>query len=369
MSIVSSLLSSILRVFKRVFLNKGYSIFSICRQRRLTETVDMSFLENLVQLEALAEEQPSGSVLRCTNFDPEKDATKLREAVRGLGTDEKTIINILSCRRNKQRQQIKNVYKQCYGRDLKEDLEADTSGDFGKLVSALMVPPKTYDCINLRASVQGIGTNEISLSEIMCSRDNHEMRQIRAQYKNLYKIELEDDLKADTSGNYQRLLVSLCNADRDETTEVNLRRAEEDAKILYDSGEGRMGTDESAFNLVFAKRSYAQLRATFSEYYRLGSKDIVESIKSEFSGDIRDALLAIVECARCKPAFFAHRLNNAMHGLGTDDDALIRIIVSRSEVDMTQIKKAFSIMYQNSLSEWIEGDTSGDYRKLLLELI
>jgi hypothetical protein len=69
-----------------------------------------------------------------------------------------------------------------------------------------------------------------------------------------------------------------------------------------------------------------------------------------------------------RPYYFAERLHRCMQGAGTNDDTLIRVIVSRSEVDLVQIKQEFQRQFGQSLEAWIQGDTSGDYRKVLMML-
>ncbi|KAL5488534.1 hypothetical protein EMCRGX_G017486 [Ephydatia muelleri] len=89
------------------------------------------------------------------------------------------------------------------------------------------------------------------------------------------------------------------------------------------------------FNTILGTRSYVQLRATFEEYEKVAHKDIGKSVDSEVSGDLKRGYLCIVQCVHSRASYFADRLYRSMKGLGTDDDCLIRIVVSRSEGTVT----------------------------------
>ena len=62
------------------------------------------------------------------------------------------------------------------------------------------------------------------LIEILASRTNAEIVQIKAAYKKDIGRDLEKDLMSETSGHFKRLLVSLTNACRDESSPPNLVR-------------------------------------------------------------------------------------------------------------------------------------------------
>ena len=68
------------------------------------------------------------------------------------------------------------------------------------------------------------------------------------------------------------------------------------------------------------------------------------------------------------PEYFATRINKALKGMGTKDALLIRILVTRDELDMPQIKEAYKRLYKKDMIKDIESDTSGDYKRLLVEL-
>ena len=62
----------------------------------------------------------------------------------------------------------------------------------------------------------------------------------------------------------------------------------------------------------------------------------------------------LVRCVRNTPAYFATKLYKSMKGLGTDDSTLIRVVVTRCEVDMIVIKQEFERQYRKTLASFIK---------------
>ncbi|XP_052059323.1 annexin A4-like isoform X3 [Mytilus californianus] len=314
-------------------------------------------------------QKTEGTLKPSKNFNAENDANILRKAMKGFGTDEKAIIDVLAFRSGEQRQQIRTMFKTMFGKDLIKELKSELGGKFEDCVVALMMPWDEFDAYELKRAMKGVGTDEDAMIEILCSRTNKQIQEIIATYKRLYSRKLEDDIISDTSGHFKRLMVSMASGGRMENQTVDPTKAQQDAQRLLQAGEKKLGTDESTFNAIMASQSYEQLRAVFDAYHKMAGKDIEQSIKSEMSGNLEIGMLAIVRVVKNRPAYFAQKLYHSMKGLGTDDRTLIRIVVTRAEVDMVQIKQEFQRLYGKSLDTFIREDTSGDYKKVLMALV
>ncbi|XP_028815440.1 annexin A6 isoform X2 [Denticeps clupeoides] len=308
-----------------------------------------------------------GTIFPAANFDPASDSQALRKAMKGFGTDEDAIINIVAQRSNAQRQEIRQAFKSLLGRNLMADLKSELSKNLCRLILGLMMTPAEFDAKMMKKAMEGAGTDEHALIEILVTRSNQQIHEMNAAYEEVYKKSLEDDIKSDTSGHFLRILVSLVQGAREEGP-ADMDRAREDAQALADACNDDSSEMEMKFMSILCTRSFPHLRRVFQEFVRCTNKDVELIIKKEMSGDVKNAMFAIVRSVKNQPSYFADRLYKAMKGLGTDDRALIRIMVSRSECDLFNIRKEFKESHEASLHEFIQGDTSGDYRKTLLML-
>ena len=297
------------------------------------------------------------------------DADVLKAAFKGVGCDKKKIIEDTENRTNAQRMQIKEAYKAAYGRDLMKDLKSELHGHLEDGVLALFTDPIEYDADELRAAMKGIGTNEDTLIEIISSRPPQVLRRVIEKYKEKFNRDLEADVKSETSGTLRTLLIALLQCNRGSNTNPNQAQCAEIAQEIYKAGEKKLGTDESTFNKYFCTLSPHELAAVSREYHKLTGHTILQAIDKEFSGDSKKTLKTIVYAVLSPSEYFATRVNYAVKGLGTKDHLLIRVLVSRSEIDMPQIKQYYRQLYGKDMVADIKGDVSGEYQNLLVSLV
>lgn len=234
------------------------------------------------------------TVVAAAPFDAAADAQALRSAMKGFGTDEQEIIDILTGRTNLQRQTIRGIYEAEFERDLVDDLKSELGGKFEDVIVGLMMPPVEYLCKQLHAAMAGMGTEESTLVEVLCTKSNEEMAEIVAAYEERYQRPLAEQMCSETSGFFRRLLTLIVTGVRDGLdTPVDAAEAKDQAAQLYSAGEAKLGTDEEVFNRIMSHASFPQLRLVFEEYKELSGQTIEQAIKHEMSDELHEAMMAI----------------------------------------------------------------------------
>ena len=300
-----------------------------------------------------------------------KAAEDLRKAMEGFGTDEEHLILVVTSNKTQERLKIKKAYEEKYKKNLIDDLKSELSGKFEDAMVALFKEPVEYDCECIYNAMKGAGTDENCLIEVIASRPNWLLEKIKKKYSELYKKELVDDIKGDTSGDFQKILEGILRCKRSEVKEINKENCEKIAKELNETNEeGWVVNDESSvFYKYIMNSSPKELSAIAREYYRLSGKTIIDGIENNFKGDAKDLLKSILYSLVSPSEYFATRIKKAIEGFGTDNKTLIRILITRCEVDMNIIKKYYKQLYNKEMIEDIKNDISGDYQKLMIELI
>lgn len=309
------------------------------------------------------------TVVPVRDFDPARDAARIDTAIKTKGVDEQTVIDILTRRSWEQRKEICFEYERFARKDLAAALKGALSGSLEALMLGLLKSPAEYDAAELKASMKGLGTDEETLIELVCSRSNDEMLTIKKVYKDLFKKDLDKDVAGDTSGNFAKLLLALVQTKRDEPSNiVDYEKIDEDARALYDAGVKRKGTDVATWITIMSQRSVPHLQRVFERYKSYSPYDMKESIRKEVKGDLEKSFLTLVECFENRQVYFANRLNEAMKTKGAKEKVVTRIIVSRCEVDLMKIRTEFKRQHKRSLYQTIAEHTKGDYQKALLSL-
>ena len=305
--------------------------------------------------------------------DIDKDVETLKKSLKIGGAekvDENAIIKLLANRNNVMRQQLRNYYNQKFNRDLVSDLKAELDGKFEAAIVALLDDPFIYDAKSLHKAMKGVGTDTDACIEIICTRPNWYLKNIMTAYTNLTGGDLIKDLKSEVKlmGNTGTLLCTLLQCQRSENPTPNKETIEKYADDLIKGGIQKLGTDEKLFMDILTKTSTPELQLLMDTYQKKAGESLLVSIDKEFTGDVKKTLKTIIYANTTPSEYFAQRVNEAITSAGQKDELLMRILITRDEVDMPKIKECYKTLYGKDMVESIKEATLGDYKNLLVEL-
>lgn len=289
--------------------------------------------------------------------------------MKGFGTDEKTLIRVLSTKDPLQIEAIKSTYFRNFSRTLEKDIISETRGYFETGLVALVRGPLLHDVHLLNSAMDGPGTKEKILNDVLLSRSNADIHAIKSMYQQTFHRPLEGDVKGDLSMKTERHFLIVLGANRaEDSSPVIAQQVDSDVMELYRATEGKVGTDEMMVCSILSTRNDNQIRAINHAYEQKFRRRLEDVIKKEFSGHMEQALLYQLRNAVDKYMHAATLLEDAMAGLGTKDDLLVSRVIRYhwDRQTLANVKGAYQQSYRKSLASRVKGETSGDYGRLML---
>jgi len=302
-------------------------------------------------------------------MDMSRAADDLRSAMKGFGTDEAKLINVLKSLDPLQIAGVKSAFQARHKRDLMKDVHSETSGYFRHGLESIIRGPLDNDCQEVHDSIKGAGTKESGLNDVLLLRSNADMNAIKQRYQQMFKRSMESDVKGDLSMKTERLFSMAMGANRaPESAQPNPQEIDRDIQEIYRCTEGKTGTDQIPVCSVFTSRNRAQMRAIAQAYKTKYHRNLDDVIRSEFSGHMEDALLYILRGSEDPAKHDADLMEETMKGAGTKDLMLVRrtVMIHWDRNRMHQCKSAYKHFYKKDLVQRMKGDLSGDYERLMV---
>jgi len=298
--------------------------------------------------------------------DPNADATNLRMAMKGAGTDERLLINIICNRGRDQLQQIAAVFQAKFGRHLRSEIKSETSGNFRKILVKRFDPPIITKSKALHEAMKGAGTNEGRLIDCLAFTPNCELMAVKAIYKQRSGRDLVSRIASETSGHLKQAFVDLCDGNRDESPMINPAQIQGDARSLFKAGEGKIGTDEKVFIKILCNHAPWYNMALNTAYGQTYKHDLRKAIDKEFSFYLKSLLLALCQLPF---EYWADRLYSAMKGAGTDDKTVVYVFSYLERSELHYVAGLIKQRHGKDLIAVLRGDLSGHYLHACLALL
>ena len=280
--------------------------------------------------------------------------------------DEEAIYDLITKTSLSDRISISRYYKGAFNSSLFSDIQSKIGGDFGYCAGQMFLSPIEFCLHHLKL---GLKNDYETVLEILTSKTNEELKVIEKVYKLDTGNELRNDIMKEYKGIIGKNLILMFDTARSNNSKLRKNECERLAKLLIEKEPKLWVEHEKIFKDIFLMKSPEELVLIARYYFNITKNNLIETINDKLK-DKNQLLLKEILFNNIMPhELFAEKLNLAIKGIGTNEEILSRVLVSRYEIDMPLIKEMYEYKYNISLKDHIIDDTSGMYQKLCLFLV
>ncbi|CAL6011738.1 Annexin_2 [Hexamita inflata] len=215
-------------------------------------------------------------------------ARKIREAIKGIGTDEKSLIELVLMGNADDWYSIRKEYFKAYTRNVMDDISDKTAknADWAKLLRGWIFQTRhsrsqpERDAKELYSAVKGAETNADTFIRLLCSTTHEEFAQIVRIYQKKYNKSLKNAIIKEFSGKSEKAFIL--------AYDCMLSPAKGCSYIINESFESFRSCDKSLVNVTILFRD--RYSAEVQQVYEVS---LAKDIQKYTSGKYEKALLLL----------------------------------------------------------------------------
>ena len=280
---------------------------------------------------------------------------------------EESILEVIMNTDIDKRLEICNSYLNTYNRDLYSDIKSKLSGQFKEAAIHIFLPPAEFMAKMLKKGLKGFSIDEAMIYEIFTSCTQEELKEIEIAFKKETNKDLPREIEKNFPSAIRKNLLNLLNIPRNVNESPNRVECEKWAQNLIDAGENNWVSNEEVFREIFILRSAEELVLIGRFYYDKTGEQLLDVVEKKLTNKVRNLLRELLYNVIIPHELFADKINSALKSNNTS--LLNRILVSRCQIDMEEIRDIYKIKYNTELREDIISRTNGIYQKLCLYLV
>lgn len=275
-------------------------------------------------------------------FDLDADCQAMKEAMDGWGTDEAQLVQMICNKTAKQMEDVNRRFQELFERELLDWVRSETSGHFKETLLGCIRHPMVQLAHSVRDCIAGFGTDDTGLITCLVHLEDFKKAALITTYSREFGgRDLIQDIKNDTSGNYEKALCALVKP-----APVVW------AEALTGAMKGLGTSDELLINfMVIAKDEMMEVRKAF---FALNGKYLEDWIEGDCSGDYKKTLMMLAgrnseDTVDLMPVYWAQRMLDAVR----DIDTVKEVLVSMPAVAIKRHTQLYEQVYGSSLKEEI----------------
>lgn len=281
--------------------------------------------------------------------------------------DENKIIKIIMTYTRQERAEIRERYNEKYEKKLDDFISDRLGGDFENCVKKLFYSRVEFDARELIRSLKSFNTDDDAIYEIIMGRPPDLLKEIEAMFNSLESMDLEHTLYKKCDKKIRNVLITFLKLPRSQNENPDPTECQKQADLLSSVSPEEWLSDQNIIRLL--AMSSPQEMVLISRFYLVKTGIHIQKSISKTSKIKKGFLTALFYNLIAPAEYSAYKLKESIKGIGTDNNLLERVIVSRYDADMPLIKSFYYSEYKVSAEEDVEDDTSGSYRQLLMNLL